>query len=151
MVNPFSGLLKVAGTVAGVAAAPFTGGASLWLPAAIGGGAMLGSAYLNNRSQSKANKAQMSSSQYAADLEAKAAADALAFAKLQEEARQREFRDTTAKNLELADRDFNLGVSRYNEQQQRLRPFQQLGTASVAQLGRPMPRGAQSIRELVVR
>lgn len=66
----------------------------------------------------------------AAELEAEAARQSLAFLKDQEAARQREFQSTQDRNYGL-----------YQDQQARLEPYRRAGAGSIGQLMQPIPRG----------
>lgn len=66
----------------------------------------------------------------AAELEAQAARETLAFLKEQEATRQREFAETQAKNEAL-----------FREREARLAPYRRMGAGTLGQLARPIPRG----------
>lgn len=73
-------------------------------------------------------RAASGANRHAATLEATGARDALAFAREQEAARQREFRETQARNLAL-----------YREGQARLDPYRRFGARSLEQIAQPIP------------
>lgn len=87
----------------------------------------------NGKSQSnaasRAAQQQSQATRYAADLEAKAAQDALAFAKEQEAARQREWEQAQARNYDI-----------WQQRENQLMPARRLGWGSIAQMAMPIPK-----------
>lgn len=71
--------------------------------------------------------AQTAAEKYAADLQAKSAAEQLAFLTSQEATRKAEFDKTQALNLD-----------QYNQGQQRLAPYRQMGQNALSLFGRPI-------------
>lgn len=118
--------------------------ASWVVPTIVGGasaaGSTIASIYGAKKSSSSANRAaqlQTQQNNYAADLEAKAAADALKFARESEATRRSEFDRTQTRNREMYDMDTA-----------RREPFRQFSLGALAGLGKPLyPPG--SIRSMV--
>ena len=110
----------------GIAAAPF-----FWGSVAAGAGAV-GAAALGSRSAGKSARVQADSANRAGEIEAAAARETLAFEKEREAQRRKEFQM-------VQDRNYGL----YQEAQQRLAPYRQLGRGAVGQLMKPIPRPGQ--------
>lgn len=102
----------------------------------LGAGLAAGSsAYAANRAGSSANRSARYQTDYAnraADLEAKAAAEALAFEKEREARRRAEFDSIQARNFE-----------QYQLAQGRLAPYRALGRGAIGQLMKPIPGKTQ--------
>lgn len=120
--------------------------AAIAVPLIIGGASAAASAgasiYASKKNSSAANSAaryQTESANYAADLEAKSAERALAFAKEQEAARQKEWAETQARNKAIYDAEMARDQGRYDDLQSRLAPYRQFGAGSLGQLARPIP------------
>lgn len=113
--------------VAGAGGGSFLTGATLASLAGTGASAVTG--ILGNRSAAHANEAatnaQLTASQQAAELEAKANADQLSFLKEQEAARKAEWEKTQALNLD-----------QYNQALARLAPYRGIGLAGLANIGK---------------
>lgn len=88
--------------------------------------------YAANRSSGAATRAsrhQMNAANQAAEIEAAAAREALAFEREREARRQKEFEM-------VQDRNYGL----YREAQARLEPYRALGRGAIGQLMKPIPR-----------
>lgn len=96
-------------------------------PAAISGLASIFGGKQQSRSVSNAAQQQTQANNYAADLEAQSAQDALAFAREQEEQRKREWEMAQERNWQV-----------YLQQREDLAPYRQLGAGSIAQMARPI-------------
>lgn len=109
----------------------------------IGGTATAGAAaYGAHSNSSAANRSaayQSQQAKYAADLEAKASADALQFAKEQEAQRQKEWMLTQDRNRAIYDAEVGRDDLRYQTRQNNLAPYRQFGAGSLGQLMRPIP------------
>ena len=81
------------------------------------------------KAQRYATDAAVAAQNRAADLEAKSAQDALAFAREQETARQKEWQSTQDRNYAL-----------WLQQRRDLSPYRRLGTGAIGQLAMPIPR-----------
>lgn len=99
------------------------------ITAGVAGGASIYGAHRASRSSDRAAQYQTQQANYAADLEAKAQAEALAFLKEQEAARRREWQMTQDRNYQL-----------YQEREERLSPYRRFGAGAIAQMGQPIPR-----------
>lgn len=114
------------------------------LATAAGGAAAAGASIYGSKKNSQAARAsaqyQANQANYAADLEAKSAADALAFAKQQEDQRHQEFVSTQAQNKAIYDADVARQQAMYDQRQANLAPYRTFGYGSLAQLARPIPR-----------
>jgi hypothetical protein len=89
------------------------------------------SAYGAHKTSGAARKSaelQAASANQAGALEAKAAEDALTFAKEQEAQRKLEFQQTQALNLD-----------QYRQSQARLEPYRRLGAGTIGQMAQPIP------------
>lgn len=93
----------------------------------------------SSRSAQRAADYQTQQARYAADLEAKASADALAFAKEQEAQRQKEWMLTQDRNRAIYDAEVGRDDQRYQTRQNNLAPYRQFGAGSLGQLMRPIP------------
>lgn len=80
------------------------------------------------KAQRYATDAAVAAQNRAADLEAKSAAEQLAFAREQEAANQRRFDETQARNYQL-----------WQAREANLAPYRRLGTGSILQLSQPIP------------
>ena len=103
-----------------------------WLGTAIAGGAAAGAtvygAHKSSSAQQRAAELGSASANQAGALEAKAAEDALTFAKEQEAQRKLEFQQTQALNLD-----------QYRQSQARLEPYRRLGAGTIGQMAQPIP------------
>lgn len=126
-----------ASVIPAVAGASATSG---WLKALgpiIGAGTSLAGAAINAHTANQAGQQQADASKYAADLQAKAAADALDFTKAQEATRAAEFASTQSRNYDI-----------YKAKQALLAPYVNAGQGAIGQLAQPIP-GVGTIGQLV--
>ena len=91
------------------------------------------------RGARQAADAQTRAANYGADLEAKAAEQALVFAKEQEAARQREWQAAQDRNRAIYDTEQAREQGRYDDLQARLAPYRRFGRNAIGQMGRPIP------------
>lgn len=84
-----------------------------------------------NRAMDRATDAQVQAAREAADLQARSAADQLAFARAEADRQQQNYRETQ-------DRNFGL----YQAAQARLAPYRRLGESAIAAFGRPITVGS---------
>lgn len=116
--------------------------AAVAVPLIVGAASAGATAYAANRSSSAAKRAagiQGRNADYAADLEAKAAQDALTFAKEQEAARQREWQMAQDRNHQIYLGERAQEQQRYDTRRQDLAPYRQFGAKTLGQLARPIP------------
>lgn len=113
-----------------VAAMPAFWGA---VSATAGAGAGIYGAHKTSSAANRAADLSVQAADRAATLQAKSAADALSFAKQQEEERKREWEATQARNFGL-----------YKEREAQLQPYRNVGAAAVGQMGRPIPGMTQA-------
>lgn len=115
------------------AAAPFFWGALAGTAGAVGSSA------IQSRSAGNSARTQERMATQAAELEAQAAREALAFEKEREERRRAEFERIQA---------LNEGI--YKQTRKDLQPYRQLGRGSIGQMMKPIPRqSAGSIGSLM--
>jgi ribonuclease HI len=105
-----------------------------------GAGASVYGSKKSSRAAKTAAQYQSNQANYAADLEAKAAAASLEFAKQQEAQRAKEFADTQARNKAIYDAEVTRDQGRYDQRQSGLAPFRQFGYGSLSQMAQPIPR-----------
>lgn len=105
-----------------IAAAP------LFYGALATGTAAVGAAAIGSQSAGRSGRYQSETANRAADLEAQAAREALAFEKEREAARKAEFDKVQALNLD-----------QYNQAQARMEPYRALGRGAIGQLMQPIP------------
>lgn len=130
--------------------------AALLIPAivsAAGAGTAAGASIYASKKNSKAAEAaakyQRDQANYGADLEAKSAADALAFAKEQEAARHSEYLSTQDRNKQIYDAELARDDDRYNTRQANLAPYRAFGVGSIGQLMRPLGSAPGSIGSMM--
>jgi hypothetical protein len=106
--------------------------------AGINAGASIYGAHKTGKAQTDAARYQQAQANYAADLEAKAAAEALAFAKEQEAARHAEWKTTQDRNYAIYVDDRTEDRRRYDDQVARREPFRKFAVGAQRQLSRPI-------------
>lgn len=97
--------------------------------AAVSAAASAYAAHRSSKANTYATQMGTEAANRAADLEAKSAEEALAFAKEQEATRRREFEQTQQQNYGM-----------WLKQREDLSPYRRLGAGSVLQLAQPIPR-----------
>lgn len=91
-------------------------------------------------SADKGAKLQSDAAMRAAQLEADANAQALAFAREQEAERRRQFEATQGRNYEIYQDERNYGRRRDAERDERLKPYVNVGQGTIRSLMQPIPR-----------
>jgi hypothetical protein len=93
----------------------------------------------SSTSKALANQQGTAASQ-AAELEAKSAADQLAFLREQEATRKAEWEKTQAANLAMYNSSYGTANAQYQQRQENLAPYRGLGLGALGQMGRPIPQ-----------
>lgn len=120
--------------------------AAIAIPAIIGAataGASVYSARSGNKASTAAARLQTQQANYAADLEAKAAAEALEFTKAQEATRRAEFNQAQARNYDLYQRAEARDEARYAQDQANKKPFREFSLGAMGQMGQPIYKPGQ--------
>jgi hypothetical protein len=106
--------------------------------AGVSAGATVYGAKKSSAAAKASAKYQTDTANYAADLEAKSSADALAFAREQEAQRHKEFAATQDRNYALWLSDQDREQQRYDTRRADLAPYRALGAGSIGQLAKPI-------------